>query len=269
MKNLSIIIIGINADIGFNVCKHYLNNGSKIIGTYRRRKPYIGNLKNKKKLKLVKCDITKRLHLIKLKKFLIKNKFNWDLIFTSVGTTEPIGRFFKISFNDWKKSFNVNLISQLETIHTLYPLKNKKKICNIAFLAGGGTNGPMKNYSAYCASKIALIKMCELIYDENRDLNTFILGTGITKTKLHLETLKAGPSKAGSNYFKIKRFWNSSSQGTKIEDIFSCLNWCIRVGPRKIGGRNISIVYDKWGTTSLQKKLGKNNDMYKLRRHQN
>ena len=47
-----------------------------------------------------------------------------------------------------------------------------------------------------------------------KNINTFIIGPGFTKTKTHIETLKAG-KKAGSNYLrvkkisKIKEYWNS------------------------------------------------------------
>ena len=34
--------------------------------------------------------------------------------------------------------------------------------------------------------------MCELIDDENKNLNCFIVGPGFTKTKTHFETIKAG-----------------------------------------------------------------------------
>jgi len=269
MKKLNVLIVGVNSDIGFNICKFYLNNGVNIVGIYRKKKPNISKLINKEKLQLIKCDITKESNLTKLKNLLKKKSFKWDVIFSSVGTSEPIGQFFKLNFSDWEKSFNVNTLSQLKIIHKLYDLRNKKKICSIAFLAGGGTNGPMKNYSAYCASKITLIKMCELLHDENKDLNIFILGPGFTKTKTHLQTLKAGPLKAGSNYFRVKKFWHSSNQGTSFKEIFDCINWCIEIGPRKVSGRNISIIHDKWGTKNLAEKLFKNNNMYKLRRYGN
>jgi len=269
MKKLNVLIVGVNADIGFNICKFYLNNNVNIVGLYRNKKPDVSKLMNKKNLQLIKFDITKDSNLSKLKNLLKKKSFKWDVIFSSVGTSEPIGKFFKLNFNDWEKSFNINMLSQLKIIHKLYDLRNKKKICSIAFLAGGGTNGPMKNYSAYCASKITLIKMCELIHDENRDLNIFILGPGFTRTKTHLQTLKAGPSKAGKNYFRVKKFWNSSKQGSSFKNIFDCLNWCIKIGPNIIGGKNISIVHDKWGTINLRDKLKKNFNMYKLRRYKN
>jgi len=188
------------------------------------------------------------------------------LLFSSVGTTEPIDRFFNLNFKKWEKSLDVNMISQLKAIHMLHPLRDKKKICNIALLAGGGTNNPFRYYSAYCLSKIALIKMCELIYDENKDLNIFIIGPGFTKTKGHLETLKAG-AKAGKHYYTVKKFWESGNQGTSFKKIFDCINWCIKAGPKSVSGRNISVVHDKWGTKKLIENLEKFHDMYKLRRY--
>ena len=49
--------------------------------------------------------------------------------------------------------------------------------------------------------------MCELIDDEYKNLNTFIIGPGFTKTT-HLETIRAG--KAGLNYLRVKKFLKSS-----------------------------------------------------------
>ena len=129
--------------------------------------------------------------LKKIKNFLKIKKIQWNTLFSSIGTTVPIGNFFNLSFSNWKKSIYTNFISQLNVLHELFPLR-KKTMTNVIFLAGGGTNNPFTNYSAYCVSKIALIKMCELLDDEIKNLNIFILGPGFTKTKTHFETLKAG-----------------------------------------------------------------------------
>ena len=105
-------------------------------------------------------------------KNLKKIKFKWDYIFSSVGTSEPISKFFKTKFNNWKNSININFI-KIKIIHSLYSLRSKNKN-SIILMAGGGTNNPFTNYSAYCVSKIALIKMCELLDDEYKNINTFI-----------------------------------------------------------------------------------------------
>ena len=100
----------------------------------------------------------------------------------------------------------MNLTSQLEVLHAIYPLKQRGKQAHVAFLAGAGTNNAFTNYSAYAASKVALIKMCELLNDEAPDLNVFIVGPGFVKTKNHNETIKAG-IKAGENYHRVKAFF--------------------------------------------------------------
>ena len=234
----------------------------KIIGTYRKKKP---NFKNYQNIDVVKCNLNQQKDILKLFNYTKKKNFNWDTLFSSVGTSEPINNFFKINFFEWKKSINTNFISQLETLHKLYPLRNNKKKTNIVFLAGGGTNNPFTNYSAYCVSKIALIKMCELIDDENKNLNCFIVGPGFTKTKTHFETIKAG-KKAGKNFLRVKNFMKKET-GTSMQDIFNCILWGIRQGRKVVGGRNLSVVHDDWGSILLKKKLLKDSNMYKLRRY--
>ena len=147
----------------------------------------------------------------------------------------------------------------------MYHLRNKKKKSNVIFLAGAGTNNPFTNYSAYCVSKIALIKMCELIDDENKNLNCFIIGPGFTKTKTHYETIRAG-KKAGKNFLRVKKFMLKEN-GTSMKDIFNCILWGIKQGRNVVGGRNLSVVHDDWGSNLLKKKLLKDPNMYKLRRH--
>jgi len=258
----TIIILGINADIGKNLAKLFIIDGYKVIGTYRKKKPA-----NLPKADIYKCDITKKKDIVKFITNLKRKKIKWDIIFSSVGTSEPISKFFDINFDIWRKSINVNFISQLEVIHFLYKLRSNNKN-SIVLMAGGGTNNPFTNYSAYCVSKIALIKMCELIDDEYKNLNTFIIGPGFTKTKTHLETIKAG-KKAGTNYLRVKKFLKSSNQGTSFKKIYECILWGTEESRKIVGGRNFSVAHDKWGTKRLRIKLLSDINKYKLRRHKN
>ena len=259
----TIIILGINADIGKNIAEQYLKKGFKVVGTYRKLKPTLTSTK----VKLFKCDITKSNQIKQFVKNLKKYKIKWDYIFSSIGTTIPISKFFDVKFKDWKNSININFICQLEIIHELYKIRSKKKN-SIILMAGGGTNNPFTNYSAYCVSKIALIKMSELIDDEYKNINIFIIGPGFTKTKTHFETIAAG-KKAGKNFLRVKKFLKSSETGTSYSKIFEAINWGISQGRKIVGGRNISVVHDKWGDKSLSKKLYNDIDMFKLRRYKN
>ena len=134
-------------------------------------------------------------------------------------------------------------------------------------MAGGGTNNPFTNYSAYCVSKIALIKMCELLDDEEPDLNMFIIGPGFVQTRIHQETLRAG-EQAGDGYQKTVDFLET--EGTSMDDIYANLKWCIEHGKPVAGGRNFSTVHDPWrdGGEALRQRLDDHPDAYRLRRAQ-
>jgi NAD(P)-dependent dehydrogenase (short-subunit alcohol dehydrogenase family) len=266
MKN--IIILGISADIGRNVCELYQKDGYNIIGTYRNDFPERNRLSKLNGVRLVRCDLVKSEEISELLEVIKATDFKWNILFSSVGTSEPIGRFFDLNFEDWSASVDTNMLSQLKTLHGLYPLRDKSKDAHVALLAGGGTNNTFRCYSAYCVAKIGLIKMCELIDDEYDDLNMFILGPGFVKTKTHYETLKAG-SKAESNYERVSAFMNSSSNGTSFYDIYKCINWAVGAGRTIVGGRNFSIVHDEWGTAQLEEQLVADPNMYKLRRFKN
>jgi NAD(P)-dependent dehydrogenase (short-subunit alcohol dehydrogenase family) len=136
--------------------------------------------------------------------------------------------------------------------------------------AGAGTNNAAVNYSAYCVSKILLIKMCEMLAAENPDLNATIIGPGMVRTKIHEQTLRAA-ERSGANYEKVVRFLGSDDPGVSHDDIYACVNWCIGAGRAAAGGRNFSLVHDAWrsGGEALRQALLADADMYKLRRHGN
>lgn len=264
----NIIIFGVSADIGQNICRLYQRDGARILGTYRNDfagREALGKLSG---VTLFQCDLTSLSDIERFARFVAESGYVWESLFSSVGTSEPIGRFFELNFDDWAHSVDINMISQLRAIHALYPMRDKSKIVDIALLAGGGTNNPFRCYSAYCVAKIGLIKMCELIDDEAEDVNMFILGPGFVKTKTHYETLRAG-SKAENNLSRVERFMSSADNGTSFEDIYKCLEWSKKMGRDIVGGRNLSVVHDPWGMDKLASELKLDKNMYKLRRYRN
>lgn len=240
-----IVILGISADIGYKIAKLYLGSGFKIVGTFRNHNSNVEDLKNKKNIDCVKCDLTDKNEYKCLSHRLLQSNFFWTHFFSSVGTSTPIGRFFDLSFSDWNESIDINLLCQLKTLHDIFPWRDQTKETTINFMAGGGTNSSFDNYSAYTVAKIALIKFCELIDSEYENLKIQILGPGFVRTKTHLETLNAGRA-AGKNYKRVKEFVKSGEQGTDFEDIFSVLNWIDAKEKSVVSGRNFSVAHDQF-----------------------
>jgi NAD(P)-dependent dehydrogenase (short-subunit alcohol dehydrogenase family) len=185
------------------------------------------------------------------------------------GTQDPVGAFIECSFDEWEESVRVNFTSQMRIIRELLSSRRVNSALGpcVLLFAGGGTNSAPVNYSAYTVSKIALIKMCELLHAEISDTRFAMVGPGWVKTKIHDSTLKAGV-RAGANYQRtIDKL--VSNQCTPMDQVLDCCDWLVDASRELVGGRNFSVVFDMWGTEQLAKMLAEDPNMYKLRRHGN
>lgn len=268
-KKKTVFILSVSSDIGRYLAQQYLASGWRVIGTYRQVK-HVGALKGNPDCHLFPCDITRKKSVTQLLRKVKSLAVSWQTFISCVSDPQPMSAFFKGSFDVWSDSVHINAIEQLRVLHGLYPLRDPKTICDVIFFAGGGVNNAVLNFSAYTASKMMLIKMCEFLDAENSDLNVFIVGPGWTKTKGHLRVL------ADKHVSKEKRretlAFLKNQAGTPMADIFDCIEWFRRQGKAVAGGRNVSVVYDAWKgpkSSALASALAKDPHMYKLRRCRN
>ena len=259
-----IFILSVTSDIGTGLAKRYSNMGNTVIGTYRSTNN-LDNLNKMPNTHLFYCDLEDKVSIDALMENYKESGLSWDTFISCPCNPLPLESFFDGEFEEWNKSMHTNAIEQLRVLHGLYPLRNKDKISNVVYFSGGGgSNKAVKKFSAYNLAKITLTKMCELLDAENEDLNTFIIGPGWVKTKTHDLILKHTDS-ADERHIATKKFLESK-EGTRIDDIFNCIEWLCQQGREISGGRNFSVVYDKWGNEKLAEILKSNSDMYKLRR---
>lgn len=263
----NIFILGVSSDIGRGLAKLFVADGCRVIGTCRQTISEAME-KDLSDVTLIPCDVSQPESVHSAVEAFSRLALPWDIFISCVGSMEPIGSFFSVHFDDWEKSVIVNSTGQLRVLHAMYPYRRPGSISHVVFFAGGGTNGVFPNYSSYCLSKILLIKACELLDDEAKDLNVFILGPGWVRTKIHKQTLE-NPDGAGANYSRTTEFLNSGNPGASYEEIHRLIIWCMSQGREIAGGRNFSLVHDLWRNDSadLADALARDRDMFKLRRY--
>ncbi|MFA6358743.1 MAG: SDR family oxidoreductase [Candidatus Omnitrophota bacterium] len=263
------IIVGVSSDIGLALARRWLEAGWRVFGTYRNWSPMMGEL-----AMMGSCPSYCNLgdaestggacHRLGLE------SRHWDVLVLAAGAQEPVGPFEDVEFMDWEGSIRVNFVAQMQVVHKLLPFRcmDTDPEPLVLFFAGGGTNNATVNYSAYTVSKIALIKMCELLDAEIPDTRFCILGPGWVKTKIHETTLAAGPDLAGDNYQRTLDKL-ASDECTPMETVLDCIDWAVKASRDVVSGRNFSVVHDAWGSVLLEDVLRGAKDMYKLRRHGN
>lgn len=265
----NVFIAAISSDIGRELAHLYRAAGWGVIGTYRDEAG-LGDLKTDSEIALIACDVAEPDSVRAATKAAGQLGRPWDLFIGAVGQLAPIGRFFDIDVDAWCASVVVNSVAQLRLLHGLYPSRRRGSPARVAFLVGGGINGPFPNYSAYCLGKVALVKACELLDDEYDDIHAVAIGTGWVNTKIHRQTLDAG-QRAGENHRRTYKFVSSGQSGTTYQEIFDCIEWCFAQDRAMTGGRNFSVVHDPWrdGGSSLKDALAIDPQKYKLRRSGN
>ena len=262
------LIISVSSGIGTAMAHDWIRAGWTVFGTYRTASQDTEDLK-KSGARLVQCDLTDATSMASACDSLRQLCPKWDVMTLCPGTMDPIGPFASTDFDAWSQSLHINFTNQLRMVHALLPTRNlhaEHGPC-VLFFAGGGTNNATTHYSAYTISKVALIKMCELLDAELPDTRFTIVGPGWVDTKIHDETLRA-KERAGNNF---QRTQDALAQGnfTPMEDVLTCCNWLIQQPKEIISGRNFSVAYDAWGTDELRDALADDPDLYKLRRHGN
>jgi NAD(P)-dependent dehydrogenase (short-subunit alcohol dehydrogenase family) len=261
------IIVAVSSDIGSALATRWIARGCAVFGTYRSPSPVIEQLRAS--LTLCHCNLADSASVAAAARELAEAAQEWDTLVLCPGTLDPVGAFVESSFDAWEESQRVNLTAPLRLVHDLLPMRNRAAEHGpcVLFFAGSGTNGTAVNYSAYTAAKIGLIKVCELLDAEMPDTRFTILGTGWVRTKIHEATLRAGV-RAGANYQRVVERL-SGQDWTPLERVLDCCDWVVRSPRAVVGGRNFSIVNDRWGEAALEERLTAEPNMYKLRRYGN
>lgn len=264
----SVIIVSASSDIGIAMSQKWLARGWNIFGTYRTKSKAVDGLLEDG-VKLIYCDLSDSASIRDACYQLRALCLQWDILVMCPGTQDPIGAFMEDNLDEWEESLTVNFTSQMRIIHELLPARHANPTLEpiVLLFAGGGTNDAPVNYSAYIVSKIALIKMCELLDAEISDVRFAIVGPGWVKTKMHDSTLRAG-SRAGANYQRTMDKL-AGNEVTPMETVLDCCDWLVNAPHELISGRNFSVAFDQWGTEDLSRMLAQNPNMYKLRRYGN
>ena len=198
------------------------------------------------------------------KEDLLKTK-NWNVLISFIGTQEPFGLIDELDPKKLIEGINYNFTYQFASICQLLKYRDKSSFSKVIFFAGGGTNNAPTHYSAYITSKIALIKLTELLSAEFDNIHATIIGPGWVKTKIHTPTLENGLKKSPSSYLETHRRFKENDF-VPMSEVIACLNIIIKSIDNRYAGRNISVKHDDWKNVDFLNNEPLISSNYKLRR---
>ena len=211
-KNMKIIIFGAAGSIGYYLAKKYLKDDHEILLFVKNKKSKeklskLLNLKTLKNVIIDYLDVKKKNSIIKkIDKYAFFFK-KTNLIINAIGDLGEIKNILSLDLNKFKKKININFFSNLIIIQKILKLRKNKKRLSIILFSGGGATSYRKNFSAYSISKIALVKLVEILSKEinNRLIQINAIAPGIINSKIIDITLKNKNLVAKEEIRKIKQ----------------------------------------------------------------
>lgn len=268
-----IVITGGSLGIGFEVAKKCASKGATVIIAARNKKNLQNALNELKGIsgedhQLYQLDVSKYGAVQDFAKWSSERFPQVHGLVNCAGIYGPIGRTDKVDMEKFTEAIQINLLGTVYTCYAFIPLMTKstarKKIVNFS---GGGAATPFPNYSAYATSKVAIVRFTENLsielFEENFDINC--VAPGFVVTRLHQQTIKAGPELATQSFFETTKK-QIESGGIPPEKAASLTILLLSSELNGITGKFISASWDPWQDKEFQNKLRIERDFATLRR---
>lgn len=182
---------------------------------------------------------------------------------TAAGILGPIGALEDLPAADLVETIAVNLVGTMLALRFALPRLRASGGRAVTFSGGGGTS-PLSRYDAYAASKAAVVRLTENVA-VGGEIEINAVAPGFVATRMHDETLRAGPEAAGQTYYQRTRE-QLDSGGFPASEAAELVAFLLGPVAAGITGRLISAQWDPWRDEKFQERLRKDSDLAKLRR---
>ena len=140
-----------------------------------------------------------------------------DVLVNAAGIYGPIGNLVDVDVTEWQRTVQTNLLATVYACHAVLPSMIERGGGSIINLSGGGATAPLPQFSAYGASKAAVVRFTETLAAEVVDHGVRVnaIAPGLINTGFHDAVLKVGGSSGGFGE-TIRRLRETGAGGTPI-----------------------------------------------------
>lgn len=190
-----------------------------------------------------------------------------EVLVNNAGLLGPIGAFSNLDWSAWEETVAVNLFGTVKMCRAVVPKMTKAGRGKIINLSGGGATSPMPGFSAYAASKAAVVRFTETLAMEMAGTGVVsnAVAPGLLKTRMMDQMLEAGAARAGRD--QIETVKRSAETGGTPPGLAARL--CVFLASESsdgITGKLISAPWDPWESLHEHLEDLQKTDIYTLRR---
>lgn len=115
-----------------------------------------------------------------------------SILVNNAGVLGPIGPLDDNEWDRWVETIRVNLLGTVAMCRAVLPGMRERGYGKIINLSGGGATGPRPNFSAYAASKAAVVRFTETLAAEVEGIDVNAIAPGALPTRMLDEVRVSG-----------------------------------------------------------------------------
>jgi NAD(P)-dependent dehydrogenase (short-subunit alcohol dehydrogenase family) len=274
LKNLVTLVTGGSQGLGKTIAKAFLEEGAHLAVCARDR-ALLDEVKAELKactasdqgIIAASCDVSEDKSVSALFGEIEQHLGPVDVLVNNAGVYGPKGPSEEIPLESWTRAIEINLFGTFVPIRYAVRQMKAKGRGKIINLSGGGATNPLPKFSAYAASKAAVVRLTETLAEELRsyriDINA--IAPGPLNTRLLEEVLQAGPDVVGREFYE-KALKQNDSGGAPLEKAADLCVYLASPLSDGITGKLISALWDPWQKLHEFRDQLNRTDIYALRR---
>lgn len=274
LLNKKAVISGASRGLGAAIAEAYVKEGAHVVICARDETQLFKKQAELKRISTINAkiiaipaDISSPEQVDYLIKSAKKELGGIDILVANAGIYGPKGPLELLDWQAWSDTININLKGTVLQCRSVIPIFKKQGSGKIIIISGGGATKPMPNFSAYAASKAAVVRFSETLADELQAFNIDVMAIspGALNTGFLDEVLSAGSKNVGDNFYKAS-VEQAKTGGSPPELAADLSVYLASDAAKGITGKLISAVWDSWKNLHEYYPEIAMTDIYTLRR---
>jgi NAD(P)-dependent dehydrogenase (short-subunit alcohol dehydrogenase family) len=270
----NVLVTGASQGLGRTIVEQLCEEGANVLFCSRREKQLLATYDELKrrcapaqKLIAQVCDVSDAKDVARLFSRLNREFRSLYAVINNAGVQKPIGLTENVDWKAWRRTVEVNLFGTVLICRRVVPILKRAGSGKIVNLAGGGATAPRARFSAYAASKAAVVRFTETLAEELIDYHIDVnaVAPGPLNTSMLEEILKAGADQAGARGHAAALLQKAEG-GFPVEKAARLCVYLASPASDGITGRLISARWDPWTTLQDHREFLQTSDVYTLRR---
>jgi NAD(P)-dependent dehydrogenase (short-subunit alcohol dehydrogenase family) len=272
LRNRVAVITGANRGLGEAVARAFAKEGAGLVLAARdslllRQVAESLPRAGEQRIEWVEADVSKVADVEAIRDCAMNNFGRVDILVNNAGIYGPIGLFEEVDWQEWCDAVNINLFGTAAMTRAIAPIMKRQGYGKIINLSGGGATAPLPRFTAYAASKAAVVRFTETIAEElaasHIDVNA--IAPGALNTRLLDQILEAGPERAGEQFYS-RSLKQREEGGASLELAAELAVFLASNESDGISGRLISAPWDDWRNFTRYRDRIQKSDVFTLRR---